>query len=140
MSRATRRVCAMHYETPCMTWVYIAGWWDGPLDGMVQTADGERLWATLVKENPPDPRIYDVYRMPADWMAAEVEKHKLWLECCGNFSYDKPKGWATTRPLKDFYDAYPPGDEVVLVDEVLGIELVCRLAESELHYPTLGAK
>lgn len=96
-----------------VTWVYAAGWWDGPMDGMVRTGDGRTLWAIVTDERGDDGadstlRTYALYDMPAGWWAHEHERHALWLACCGNLSWDKPPGWVPNRPIEEFYERYPP--------------------------------
>lgn len=118
-------------------WLYVVDYWDGPLSGMVQYK-GESLWAhCLVDEPKPGGgwhREFGLYRMPPGWRKKEAKRHKLWNECCGNYSYDLPKDHTPSRPIDDFYSQYPPGKAKREDPERRGV-LVVKLDYDDIVYP-----
>ena len=88
-------------------WAYSFAWWDGPVAGMVRDRRGRPYWAIFNIEAPDHTRWFMIYDPPEDWWQEEDARHELWMECAGTYDFERGVQ-DPTRPLKDFYDRYPP--------------------------------
>lgn len=109
-----------------VNFLYYDDYWDGPLSGMVMW-NGEKLWALFYDEEDDDTntsyggfvsyRYFVLMRLSEEDHQCEKERHDLWKQCCGNYSFDLPSEHKPELPQQMYYDKYPIEDRKKLYGE-----------------------
>lgn len=85
--------------------LYDHDWYDGPCSGMILWKD-QKYWFFWIDEEE-GARVAMAIQLSPEDLEKERVRHQSWVECCGNYCYDLPEGHQPTRPIEDYYTAYP---------------------------------
>lgn len=104
-------------------WLYYSNYYDGPIEGMIETPDGSLLYASLVDETDEGERTYSLMLLDDESASYEAEKESDFVKYVGDYWTFTPESRNMYKPQSEwnkFYIKWPWKDRKPLTGKIVG--------------------